>query len=449
MDPPAVGAAPPAGGRIARASLGGITTNAAIQALSFGTGILVTRALGPEGRGIFFLVMAFVTVVVTVGTFGLSNANTVFVAQRRHPLGTLHANSVAAALGMGVGGLLLYGVLREPINASILAGVPVAYVFWGLGQTPLLFYENFWAGMAIGAGEVGRYYHLLLGKTAATALLVCGLFALGALDLVSLLAVWTAINVGGVVWMYRALRRLADGPMRPSWAVLQEALQFGVRVHLGGIATMVWQRFDSFFLNATHGAVAVGQYSLAVSLTEGLWRVVGPVANAIQQPVVADGGAGARAITQKALRHVLFVLLVLGGSLGITAPWVVPALYGEAFAPAVPAVQLLVVGTVGVGLAMVTSVYFVGVLDRGGLLSALAWLNAAVNIALCLLLVPGGGVVGAAQASAITYVFGVVVVLVLFRRMTASRWADLLLLRRQDLADYGTLLRALRGGLRG
>jgi len=439
----------PAKGQIARTSLGGIATHAAIQVLWFLAGIPVTRALGPEARGIFVLIITFVSVVVTVGTLGLPNANTVFVAQRRHTLGTLHANSMGAALGLGGLVLLLYAILRPALSASILLGVPVAYVVWGISQTPLLFYENFWSGLAIGAGSVGRYNVLLLGKTAAATLLVMGLFALDALDVASMLAVWTATNVAGVVWMVWILRGLADDPLRPSWAAFRDALQFGLRVHLGGIATITWQRFDSFLLNATHGPAAVGQYSLAVALTEGLWRVVGPVVNAIQQPVASAGREDACALTQRVLRHVVSVLLVLGGGLGLCAPWLIPMLYGPAFAPAVPAVQILLIGTIGVGLAMVTSVFFVGVLDRGGLLSILAWLNAAVNIGLCVVLIPKHGILGAAWASGITYVFGVAIVLILFHRLTASRWADMLILRRRDLADYAVLLSDLRARWRG
>jgi Na+-driven multidrug efflux pump len=95
------------------------------------------------------------------------------------------------------------------------------------------------------------------------------------------------------------------------------------------------------------------------------------------------------------------------------------------------------------------SVYFVGVLDRGGMLSTLAWLNAIVNVVGCVILIPSMGVWGAALASAITYVLGTVVVLVLFRGMTKSRWVDLLILRRRDLADYGALIRSVTGGFRG
>lgn len=440
---------PPAtGARIARQSLGGIATNGAIQLISFGIGILVTRALGPEARGIYFLIMTFIGVVVTVGTLGLPNANMVFIAQRRYALGTLHANSIGAALALGGVAFLAYGLLHKALSGSILAGVPEGYIVWGLCQTPLLFYENFWSSLAIGMGRVGQYNLFLLWRTVGTALVVAGLFALRALNVESLLAVWTIANLAGVVWMAQVLLSLTLEPLRPSRAALEEALRFGLRLHLGGIATITWQRFDSFFLNVMHGAAAVGQYSLAVALTEGLWRVAGPVVNAIQHPVTSSGGEEACALTRRVLRHVTFILLILGGGLGVSAPWLIPMLYGQAFAPAVPATQILLVGTIGVGLAMVTSVYFVGVLNRGGLLSILAWLNAAVNISLCLVLIPRHGILGAAWASGVTYVFGVAVVLVWFRRVTASRWADMLALQSQDLADYGLLLRDLRAGWR-
>jgi O-antigen/teichoic acid export membrane protein len=417
--------------------------------MSFVCGIFITRALGPESRGIYFLILTFVSLVTMICTLGLPNANIVFVAQRRYGLGSLHANSVAAALGLTACILAGYGASSTWLSASILAGVPVTYVIWGLAQAPLLLYENFASGVAIGVGEVGRYNWLQLARSAVSTVLVVGLFVLNSLDLPALLATWTLTNILAAATLARILRRHADSPLRLSWHAFRDALGFGVKVHFGGIATMIWQRFDSFFLNATHGTAAVGQYSLAVSITEGLWKIVGPVVNAIQRPVVSAGSAEGLVLTQRVLRHVLFVLSILGGTLGLTAHWVIPVLYGAAFAPAVPAARLLLLGTIGVGLAMVMSVYFVGVLDRGGMLSTLAWLNAIVNVVGCVILIPSMGVWGAALASAITYVLGTVVVLVLFRGMTKSRWVDLLILRRRDLADYGALIRSVTGGFRG
>ena len=441
--------AEPRPGSIGRLSAGGIATTFAIQAMSFASGILITRALGPEARGIYFLILTFVSVVTVIGTLGLPNANSVFVAQRRYALGSLHANSVAAALGLSACILAGYGVSHTWLSASILAGVPVSYIVWGLAQTPFLLYENFATGVAIGVGEVGRYNWLQLARSAVSTVLVAGLFVLNTLDLPALLATWTLTNLLVAAMLVRILQSHSDAPLRLSWHALRDALGFGVKVHLGGIATIIWQRFDSFFLNATHGTAAVGQYSLAVTVTEGLWRIVGPVVNAIQRPVVSVGGAEALALTQRVLRHVLCVLSILGGILGLTAHWLIPALYGTAFAPAVPAARLLLLGTIGVGLAMVMSVYFVGVLDRGGMLSSLAWVNAVLNIVGCVILIPPMGVWGAALASAVTYVFGTVVVLVLFRGMTKSRWVDLLILRRRDLTDYGVLIRSLTRGPRG
>lgn len=428
---------------IARTSLGGMATNAATQALSFLAGILVTRALGPEPRGTFFLLLAFAGVVVNLGTLGLPNANTVFLAQQRYTLGTLHANSVVAALACSGGVWVLFLLLQGWLRASVLAGIPGIYLLWSLLQLPLLFYENFWTGLAIGAGQVGRYNVIQVGKAVSAAAAVLVLYAAGRLDLVGVMGIWTGTNLLSAIWMFRALPGHQAAP--PTWRPLREALGFGMRVHLGGVATNLWQRFDSFYLNATHGMAAVGEYSIALTLTEGLWRLVGPVVNAIQQPIVSQDAARATRTTQRTLRHVAFLLLVLGGALGISAPWIVPALYGPAFAPAAPAVQLLVPGTVGIGLGMVASVYFVGVLNRGGFLSLLAWLNAVVNVILCLALIPRWGMLGAAQASALTYVFGTVVVLVLFRRATSSRWSDFLVLGRGDLADYHALLHELQG----
>lgn len=443
-------AVPSTGARIARLTLGGIATNVATQVLAFGTGVLVTRSLGPDARGVFYLVLTSSGILASLGALGIPNAHTVFTAQRRYPAGVLHANTIAVAAGLWAAALAAYSLFHAWVHTTILVGVPPAYLLWGLCQVPLLFYESALAGAAVGAGEVAAYNGMELAKALFAATAAVGLYALGRLDLGGLMLIWTATNVLAAAWMGRLIGRIGEGPpLRLSWSALRATLQFGLRVHLGGVATTLWRRFDTFLLNATYGTGAVGQYSLAVTLTEALWRVVGPVVNAIQQPVVAAGGAEAITTTQRVLRHVLFLLLLLGGGLALAAPWMVPTLYGRAFLPAVSAIHYLLPGTVAVGLAMVISVYFVGVLDRGGTLSLLAWANAGVNVGLCLVLVPRYGILGAAGASAVSYVLGMIAVLAMFRRATAGRWRELMLLTPRDLADYGLFLRTLWQELRG
>jgi O-antigen/teichoic acid export membrane protein len=426
-------------------TLSGLLTYGLVYLLALANSILVSRVLGPELRGTFFLISATVDMAVILFSFGIGNANTVFLGRRQFTLTQMNSLSIISALGLGGAAIGLYWAARGALQASLIPHLDPSLVLLGLVQVPFLLYEGYWSSLMVGRNEITHLNKFQVTKNIAQCLLNALILLTTPWGVPGLLAGWMAVNLGGAALMLSAIHHRE--PLRISLTpeIIRQALAFGLKNHQGGIATYVWQRFDSFILNAYHGPAAVGIYSLAVSVTEMFWKLVSPLVNALYPRITGSSPPQALELTAKATRHVAFATSLGAILMAGIAPTLVPLLYGQAFQPSVAPLRILLVGTVAICIGMIIAIHFVGQLDRPGLLAALAWLNAAVNIVLSLLLIPTFGAMGAAWGSTLTYGSGIVVVIMIFSRLTRARMRDLLVMWRSDFQDYHWIARRILG----
>ncbi len=90
-----------------------LTANVATLALSLGSSIVLARMLGPDGRGLFALVLLVPELATTFGLFGFEQAHAVYAGlepTKRRVL-VWHSTILAAVIGVftSVGGMFSSG----------------------------------------------------------------------------------------------------------------------------------------------------------------------------------------------------------------------------------------------------------------------------------------------------------------------------------------------------
>ena len=87
-------------------------TRLSVVALGFVNSILVTRILGPEGRGLFAVANTLSATGVQLGNLGLQSSNTYYVAREPGKLPVLLGNSLVVSAARGVVALVAFLLLR-------------------------------------------------------------------------------------------------------------------------------------------------------------------------------------------------------------------------------------------------------------------------------------------------------------------------------------------------
>jgi len=323
------------------------------------TAPLLARALGPQGRGEFAAIMLVITVAGAVASFGIPAATSVFVS-RGYPVAEVNRISQTTSLVCAVPvyiAVILYGRLvaeRLGLSWPVLAVFYLAVIasasvqsrrgLWqGAGQTGRLDLERaVYAALRL----VGVILLFLVGSQSAPAFAASSLLAF----LVASAAIWTRLpnrrqTIPAQPGGQPVPANGAIDPIRSQDGVVSRHsfIRYSSTAAIGTIALVANSRLDQVILPSLTTLQELGFYSVAVTLAE-VPLIAGTL---LARDLIRRAVAGA---TVRILLRRTIVTQVLGIALvvviaGLLFP-AVPLLYGDAFAPVIPATLILLVATV-------------------------------------------------------------------------------------------------------
>ena len=359
-------------------------------------GIALARLLLPDVFGSYALISFAVTLGVVFSDVGLGAA----LIQRRELAGDagLTAAFVAQLTLAAVLGAAL--VVLAPVAVAWLGAPPeTADALRALALLVPLAALRMPAAVVLERRLV--YLPLTLADTLDTVLFyaVAVVAALGGFGVWSFVLGALAGRLAGVVTLSIAVRWRPAAHWR--WRDLAPALSFGVLFHGSALITMVRDAVVPIVVGAWVGLAGVGFVNWATALAFLPLQVIS-IAGRVLFPALArlqDDPVGFARATERALNRVALVVYPLALLLMAAATPTVRFVYGEAWMPAVTAVQVLCVTTLvgGTSNLLVHALYALGRADTVLRLN-LAW--TALLWVLTPLLVPWLGIVGFALSSA-------------------------------------------------
>lgn len=436
----ASGTAGPRGPIILRTSVGALAGQVAGMLCGLISGVLISRGLGPEGRGAYVLPVTAAIVVANLCHLSLEHANVYLASRRRRALGDLLGNASGLTLMLGPVGLLLtILVLRG--WPDLLSGSPAPAAFILAATVPLAIHQTLVSGLLV----LGN--RLVASRLAAAGVLALHMVATAVLwwtDRITVEAVlWLFLGAAMGQWACAALLARPLGSLRPrvEWNLWRESLRFGLAIHPGIVLLLLHLRLDLFLLQTLDGLEAVGLYSLAVMLAEALWLAPEAAALAATPHLVRAGPTEDAAVTLRAARVNVAMTAGLSLLLATVALPLVSRVYGAAFMPAVPALWALLPGIVAMAAQRSCGIFLVKQ-DRPWLISGLLGLAVGVNVLLNLVLIPRWGVVGAASASSVSYVLSAAAFVVWVTRLAGRPFHEAWCLTAADARWVLDLLKA-------
>lgn len=386
---------------LTRATLVTYATRIATVALGLAITIVVTRALGPDGRGEVALAGALATTLVQLGLLGLHAANTYRVSRNPDELPPLVGNTLAVSLvGGGIIAAAVAGAAGVwPSLVAVHGGLLALVMTWvPLGIASLLL-----SHLLLGLHDVRGYNTAELITRIASFALAGGVVLLGSATPFTIFVGWLVALVLGVGYCMLRLKRHLGAPLCVSGALLRESLAYGSRAWVVCLCGYLVTRLDLLIVGHALGPHETGLYSIAVSLGDQLLLLPTSLAAVIFPRLSAEPDAATR--FRAALRATAVTALLLGtltAACVAVSPWLIETLFGAAFANAAVAWRWLAPGVFLYGLEIVIAQYLSG----SGFPPAVMglWIViAAGNLGATLWAVPRYGIVGAAAVTSGTY----------------------------------------------
>ena len=393
--------------------------------------LLVTRALGPTGRGTVAFITVTALVTAWIARLGVTEATIVFAAQRPAARPVLLSNILAFATGAAlIGALLVCGSLL------LLPGVRPP----GLGDAELAIL----ALSILAAGVADAGYRFLLGcsrfrehalVTITTSwiypLAVALFWAAFGLTVAQAAFLWAATQALRALLLFSVGFR-EGGFGRPSRPLLGESMVFGLRAWIGTIFDSLNFRIDQILIALIASEATLGIYVVAVNVSEVLLYLPGATAMALL-PLVAGSEEERRLErTLRAFRSAWLVTLasVLGAALVV--PPLLPRVFGADFEASVNPFLLLLPGALG-AVAMIVFSNALLASSYPSLSSVPPLISFVLGLTLDIVLIPPFGASGAAAAASAAFLAGGVTALAIYRARVPFPLRELGLPRSGDL----------------
>jgi O-antigen/teichoic acid export membrane protein len=408
----------------------------ALLILALVSSVVLARMLGPEGRGLFALVLLLPELASSLGLLGFDQANAVYAGLEPKKRHTLVWQSAAVA-GV-VGGIVALAGMAffwggAPGFQSLVRGPLWLYIL-PLSMVPCKLLVVYWGAILRGMNHIT----LLNGIEVGT--------KVGSLALVLLLVGGWRLGVEGAVWadtlasiscvgLMIVLLRYTGVWSRPAIdrAFWRHTGRFAMTSYGGTAAAYLNYRADELIIAVLLPAEQMAFYVIAVGLAERLWILTGSVANVLL-PHLTNMKERDSALPALIARHVIIWTAVACFMVFAFADQIVRILYSSAFAESVYPLRWLLPGilTFSVGKVLVAEL-----LAREKPRYSL-WATSiatVVNIACNLVLIPYMGIAGAALSSSISYSILSIMVTYCYLKETNLPWT-VLVPRWNDMQHY-------------
>jgi O-antigen/teichoic acid export membrane protein len=416
-----------------------------VAAIGIVNSLLLSRLIGPGGKGDFFLISMLPAMVMVVIQLGLPQSLS-FHAARGEAKGLLRKTLVLTAV-LSAPAFALTVLALPALQATFLRGLDPVLVILAMSVLPLALHGTYTTGIALGLGAIRSVAAINIGHNIVVMAGYAGLVGLAGFGvpgaIITTIAAWAVLATGRFVTVQRlmsAMRRT----VAPSY---RQLLGFGMSSWPGSLTTFFSQRIDVFLLALflPDASAPLGFYSLAVALLEIVFFLPDAVATLFFPHVAGLSRASADEQVPIVSRLTLIVTLAAAVAMIPPAAFVVTVVLPD-FGPAWPAFLILLPGVVSLSFGRVLSGYLSG-LGRTGLQSAIHVGGFVLNVAINVALIPTFGIVGAALASLVSYTATAVAFAVAVAGTSGTSLRSLWLPRSSDLRLLGSTSLTLMRGL--
>jgi O-antigen/teichoic acid export membrane protein len=406
------------------------------QSLTFILGILntilIVRAIGPQGRGTYSILLTTVSILSVLSSGGVIWSNTYWVGKEKGSLRYILSNALYQAILAFFILLFLAFISPKSILGMVFEGIPrgliyfsVIIVFFELGILHL-------NSIFLGLQDFREYNFLSIGR-----LILFTLFNL-------LFLYGLRMNVEGVVYSWMISVALTSGAglvalmkryhiqnLKTDLSQFLKSLKIGSRALLANILGQLLLRSDLFLINWYLGLKEVGYYSVGVAVAELVLKIPGIAGTILFPKVAADSVGNINLVTM--ITRLMGIPLVLGVLIFILeGKTILLVAFGKEFISAYNPMIWILLGVLALSYHVILDNYFAG----KGYPVVTIWapgVTLILNIGLNLLLIPKYGISGAAMSTCAAYILLTAIKLFVFRRDNEVTYQDIFILKRFDI----------------
>lgn len=385
-----------------------------ILGLTFTVNILITRLLGPQGRGEVLLLLSVVLTIVQFGTFGIDYINNYGVAKKPERLNPFFNNSFAfLTLFTPIIWVLIVLYICSDWESDDLNAFNLFLVSLSI---PLFLLGHFLGGLLLGLQNQRLYNIAEISGYIVQFLYLSTLVFLGSVEVLTVLLVFLVGPLTTVCFqIYFLILKHSCSFARPDFKEWRGLSRYAIQQYIEQFLAFIIFRIDVFIVTALLGINATGQYSIGITWATLLMMVPQAIGRVLFPTLAgANDYAYSRRLTKTSAQYTALLMFFVCSVIGVSSFIFIPLLYGDIFTPAIYGLIALLPGVWAWSVESVVRKLIVAYNYKLSVL--IGWVIALIiNLALNFLLIPKLGIAGAGTALSVSMVFLLFYTLYLYR----------------------------------
>lgn len=372
-----------------------------------------TKALGPEGYGVFAFFISITGFTVLFFRFGIFSSVRVLLAHNNDSQREREIFGAGMIYGLIIGicfSLFIYfisffidKIFRVNVNSFLRMFSPLCFVL------PFQFLVS---EMATGSNLIHIRAKYILFTNVLFILPVAFFFYIGKLTLNTLISSFLVSNIISLLFIVREFNPSMCNIRLRIREILHTTMEYGKKVYFGQIATQVTYKLDQLFIGYFVNTLWVGYYSLILTITYPITILSSALGQSIHKDLAGRKKIPSKIIYYNLLLLVFSILLIL--SMG---KYVILILFSDKFLPSISLILPLSVAVFFQGMYQ-PYIQYLSANKKGLYQRNAAILSGFCSVLMNIILIPQYGAYGAAVASAISMAVTFSINLFYYRKTT-------------------------------
>lgn len=378
--------------------------------LSLIISIIITRTLGPELKGEYFLIISIIGIVSQITNLGLHSVNVHYTAKHPELRNHIFGNSLIYGLIAGIIGAGLFLLFGKVLVPDIWKYDFIPFVL--VTGIPLSLMRLFFRQIIIGTQNIKLHNKIEIIGVIIYLFMVLAAYFANMVSFKEFIILLILENFFSVLILFIAIYGKQRIKLSFSKTTFKKTLPYGIKAYVITLLAYLVIRSDVFLINYfIPDLKELGYYSTAVQITDK-FALVGTIIASVLMPRLSSDDKDEQKLylQEKTNKYAILILLVVMIPVLILSKQILVLLFGEAFAPASIYLQLLLIATFFLSIESIMAQFLASI----GIPLKLVYywaLALVLNITLNILLIPTVGTIGAAYSSIFSYLLMFILVL--------------------------------------
>lgn len=408
--------------------------------------IIMARALGPTGKGIYAFIFVVVLTIMDILRLNMDISSVYHIGMKKYGMGEILSIYLMLTLILSIFTVGIYYVFSGPIHVYFLKGVDYRYLRVAIFAVPILLMNYYLSGALWGLNEIVKLNIVKIIRPISF-LIFAGVILLffSKKIIYFIIAYMTSFLLVVSCSLFFLKNHIKTISLKINGDLLRSMLLYGLKGTPGHILTSILYRVGPYMVTYYLGVRAMGFYSIAL-YAEFLWQIPYAI-NIALFPVLSSKDSEIKVgLTRDICRNSVFIAYVFAIFLIIISKYLIRGFYGNDFSPAIIPFRILLLGTAAGSVTRVMRSYFYGT-GRPEINTYVSIVMFIVTPFLYMLFIKNGGLNGAAVAAASIYISTAALLTILFLKSTKSRFSDTLIIKLWDFKYYWKLLNRVLGSV--